>query len=125
MKNSDLARVYGLEEESVIVEGYAFAGGGRQIVRVDVSPDDGKSWQQASLTHHDREGTRAWSWQRWSLAIPVRMLRGHFCVKAVDEGYNTQPETHEPYYNFRGNLTNAWHRVPVSASGDTGKSSKS
>ena len=34
-----------------------------------------------------------------------------FVVKAIDEGYNTQPETYEANWNFKGNLTNAWHRV--------------
>lgn len=113
LKNSKLAQVYGLEEESVILTGYAFSGGGREIVRVDVSPDDGKTWQQAHLLPDDNRGSKAWSWRRWESAIPVRKLRGNYCVKAVDDGYNTQPESFEPYYNFRGNLANAWHRVPV------------
>jgi sulfite oxidase len=35
-------------------------------------------------------------------------------VKAVDDGYNTQPDTYEAHWNFRGNLTSAWHRVGYS-----------
>lgn len=118
LENSQLARVYGLEEESVVLRGYAFSGAGRRIVRVDISPDDGKTWQQAELeTPAEGEGSqghRAWSWQLWSLAVPVRMLSRNICVKASDEGYNTQPETFAPYFNFRGNLANSWHRLPVS-----------
>lgn len=114
LRDSNLARAYGLEEESIVLAGYAFSGGGRGIVRVDVSTDDGHTWQQAQLTPHESKGSKAWSWQQWELAIPARKARGHFCVKAVDEAYNTQPEGFEPYYNFRGNLANGWHRVPVS-----------
>ena len=44
LQNSDLARVYGLDEESVILRGYAFAGAGCRIARIDVSPDDGRTW---------------------------------------------------------------------------------
>lgn len=34
-------------------------------------------------------------------------------VKATDNSYNTQPETHSSIFNVRGNLANAWHRVKV------------
>jgi sulfite oxidase len=113
LRNSSLARAYGLEEESIVLQGYAFSGGGRGIIRVDVSTDDGRTWTQAQLKAHESKGSKAWSWQQWELAIPARKARGYFCVKAVDEAYNSQPEGFEAYYNFRGNLANGWHRVPV------------
>lgn len=119
LKNSSLARVYGLEEESVVLEGYAFAGGGRSIVRVDVSPDDGKTWQQAQLMGPEEDAglrddsSRSWAWKQWRLAIPSHLIKDNFCAKAVDDSYNTQPDAFEPQYNFRGNLSNGWHRVPV------------
>jgi sulfite oxidase len=34
-------------------------------------------------------------------------------VKATDDAYNTQPESHRPIYNVRGNLATAWHRVKI------------
>ena len=116
LSDNALARVYGVEEESALVEGYAFAGGGRRIVRVDVSPDEGKTWQQASFLDADEKGHRAWSWRQWRLALPAHKLSGHICVKAVDESYNTQPDAFEAHYNVRGNLANGWHRVPISRS---------
>lgn len=119
LRDSDLARVYGLEEESVVLEGYAFAGGGREIIRVDVSPDNGKTWWQAQLLPHDKDvhddNQKAWAWKQWRLAVPTHALHEHFCVKAVDESYNSQPEQFDAFYNFRGNLANGWHRVPVSS----------
>lgn len=114
LKDDKLATVYGLEEESIILRGYAFSGGGRRIVRVDVSPDDGKTWQQADIEEAELQGHRSWSWRHWKLTIPTRTLSGNVCVKATDDGYNTQPETFAPYFNFRGNLANSWHRLPVS-----------
>ncbi|KAI7156498.1 hypothetical protein KC349_g6261 [Hortaea werneckii] len=114
LNNSQLATVYGLEEESVVLRGYAFSGGGRRIVRVDVSPDNGKTWQQAHIEgDQEQKGYRAWSWRHWDVAIPTRLLSGNICIKATDDGYNTQPETFAAYYNFRGNLANGWHRMPV------------
>jgi sulfite oxidase len=112
-------QVYGLEEDAVEVEGYSYSGGGRRIIRVDVSADDGRSWHQADLLSGDDEeatgstgrGSKAWAWTRWKWVIPRRLAGRQFVVKAVDEGYNVQPDSYEPQYNFRGNLTNAWHRV--------------
>lgn len=99
---------------AVTIEGYACSGGGRRIVRVDVSTDDGKSWRQAELLHQDEaKGYRAWSWTRWRLVVPKGAIARACVVKAVDEANNTQPEKYEPFYNFRGNLTNSWHRVEM------------
>lgn len=121
LKDSHLARVYGLEEDLVVIEGYAFAGGGRHIVRVDVSPDGGTTWLQAQLQEDgpkvgetgSPDDHRAWAWKQWRMAVPATQISGQLCVKATDDSYNTQPDTFAPAYNFRGNLANAWHRVFV------------
>ncbi|KAL8870762.1 MAG: hypothetical protein Q9174_003266 [Haloplaca sp. 1 TL-2023] len=110
-QDSKLLQVYGLEEDSIAVEGYSYAGGGRRIIRVDVSADDGRSWQQAELLPDDRKGAKAWAWTRWRWVLPRQQAGRCFVVKAVDEAYNTQPDEYEPNYNFRGNLTGSWHRV--------------
>ena len=103
--------VYGLEEDSVLLEGYAFSGGGREIVRVDISADDGRSWHQAELLDAETKGSKAWAWKRWRFIIPNSQAGKVFVVKAVDEAYNTQPDSYEPHFNFRGNLTSGWQRV--------------
>ena len=103
----------GLETDKdwMVVEGYAWSGGGRKITRVDVSADDGKSWQQAHLLPDESLGSKAWSWKRWRWVIPKTQVGGSFVVKAADEAGNSQPKEYEPYWNFRGNLTNSWHKV--------------
>lgn len=104
-------QVYGLEEDAVEVAGYALSGGGRRIVRVDVSADDGRTWHQADLLADDAKGHKSWAWRRWRWVVPRRLVGRVFVVKAVDEGYNCQPDSYEPHYNFKGNLTSGWHRV--------------
>ncbi|MCJ1459029.1 hypothetical protein MMC28_009406 [Mycoblastus sanguinarius] len=111
IKDSNLLQVYGLEQDCVAVEGYALSGGGRKIVRVDVSADGGRSWHQAEILQDERKGSRAWAWTRWRWVIPKHQAGRSFVVKAVDEAYNTQPESYDANWNFRGNLTSAWHRV--------------
>ena len=41
-------------------------------------------------------------------------------VKATDDAYNTQPESHRGIYNVRGNLATAWHRVRLCPTCRTG-----
>ncbi|KEY65675.1 hypothetical protein S7711_07510 [Stachybotrys chartarum IBT 7711] len=119
-------------ERKVSLGGYAYSGGGRAIIRVDVSLDDGKTWDQAVLLPDciSKDGTpspclghAAWTWQRWRYegAIPSTAFSQsqkrctNLVVKATDESYNTQPESHAATWNLRGNLATAWHRVKVCA----------
>ncbi|KIX05008.1 uncharacterized protein Z518_05880 [Rhinocladiella mackenziei CBS 650.93] len=102
---------YGMQEDIIKVEGYAYSGGGRRVVRVDVSADGGKSWHQATILPDNAQGHKTWSWKRWEWMVPKRMAGRTFVVKAVDDSYNVQPESYEAQWNFRGVLTNAWHKV--------------
>lgn len=100
------------ETPVVMIEGYAFSGGGREIVRVDVSTDNGKTWAQADIDYDPMFINKLWSWKRWKYTVPKDRVGDMMVVKAVDKAYNTQPESYEGIYNVRGNLTTAWHRVP-------------
>ena len=102
----------GGQEPAVVIEGYAYSGGGRAIVRVDVSTDDGTTWDQAEIDEDAAAGCKDWSWKRWRYTVPKKSIGPSVVVKAVDEAYNTQPEIYEASYNLRGHLTSAWHRVP-------------
>lgn len=109
--------------------GYAYSGGGKNIVRVDISADDGSNWITATIFDDQGRATneeinqkrnRTWSWCRWSVDIPVpeRILReGHgemtILCRAFDSAYNTQPERAETIWNLRGVVNNSWHRVKV------------
>ena len=97
---------------TVVFEGYALSGGGRAIVRVDVSTDNGGTWDQAEIGADRVSGSKDWCWKRWRYTAPKTRVGPTVLVKAVDEAYNTQPDSYEPTYNLRGNLTTAWHRVP-------------
>ncbi|XP_056418311.1 sulfite oxidase, mitochondrial isoform X2 [Hyla sarda] len=103
----------------VTMKGYAWSGGGREIVRVDVSLDGGKTWKVAELTGEEKEGV-TWAWKLWKLeaAIPVEVKELTIICKAVDSTYNVQPDTVAPIWNLRGVLNNAWHRVKVTVDRD-------
>lgn len=130
-------------EDTLTVKGFAWAGGGRAIIRVDVTVDGGATWTTAtleprpSLTQPRPFGAynREWAWRVWSAEVPLPKARPsppHFRVsapssshvqdkrgevqvacRAWDTAYNTQPERTEHIWNLRGVVSNAWHRVPI------------
>ncbi|KAK9824449.1 hypothetical protein WJX72_010318 [[Myrmecia] bisecta] len=101
------------------VKGYAFSGGGRPIIRVDVSADGGKTWTTAELQRAEQQQRhRAWGWTLWNAEVPVPAdQKGpvQLMAKATDSSYNSQPDTAGPIWNLRGVVNNAWHRVDVDA----------
>lgn len=110
-------------DEEVTIKGYAWSGGGREVVRVDVSIDGGKTWKIAQLKCSEKgedEGIspppgQAWAWKLWELTVPLPedMKEMEIVCKAVDSSYNMQPDTILPIWNLRGVLSNAWHKVKV------------
>ena len=56
----------------VDLSGYAWSGGGRGIVRVEVSADGGETWVPASLSQPTGQPLgRMWAWTLWSATLPL------------------------------------------------------
>uniref|UniRef100_A0A7S2YTY0 sulfite oxidase n=1 Tax=Entomoneis paludosa TaxID=265537 RepID=A0A7S2YTY0_9STRA len=108
---------------SVTVKGVAWSGGGKQVVRVDVSIDGGKTWTASELYKPIEQGyNRHWAWTQFSktLELPEEIqekLRNGEKVeldivsKAMNSDCNVQPERMEPYWNARGVGINHWYHV--------------
>lgn len=100
----------------VSASGWAWAGGGRNIVRVDVTGDDGKSWETAKITQGGNQPFgRAWAWVFWECDnIPAKVLEDGRTVevssKGVDTAFNTQPQYVDGMWNVRGLANNSWFR---------------
>ncbi len=92
------------------VAGYAVASA-RAIVRVDVSADEGRSWQQAEL---QADSSSPWSWTLWQAELDLPTGEHVLAVRAWDAAGQTQPNRPEETWNYKGYLCTAWHRVPVS-----------
>ena len=55
-----------------MIQGYAYSGGGRGIVRVDVSSDSGSTWRTATLTSGKEQPLdRAWAWTFWECVVDI------------------------------------------------------
>lgn len=90
------------------VRGFAWAGKG-WISKVEVSLDNGMTWQTASLTSPEH-GPYTWTcWEfSWNITEP-----GHYFlqVRAQDSGGNLQPKTAP--WNVKGYGNNSIHQIPI------------
>ncbi len=91
--------------EPLMVGGAAFGGG--RVARVDVTTDDGKTWQQAEIVQQvDQDHV----WVFWEAAL-VFTTKGRFTiqVKATDASGNEQPAKDSDKYNG----LSSWAEVAV------------
>jgi len=94
----------------VTVRGWAVAGGDREVARVDVSGDGGRTWKTADL------GAGAgWTWRFWEAPLDLAPGSHEICCRAFDSAAQTQPSDPAQVWNFKGYANNAWHRVRVVA----------
>lgn len=74
----------------------ATTGGGRKVIRCEVSLDGGDSWRLAEIERHEKPTpyNKFWCWVFWSIPIPtVDLLRStEVRVRAVDSSNNMMPE---------------------------------
>ena len=115
--------------------GYAYAGGGRRVTRVEITLDKGKSWRLAQIDYledkyrdveKDLYGGRldmSWRetcfcWCFWSIDIDLVHLAeaNDIFVRAMDESMNVQPR--DMYWSVLGMMNNPWYRVTIAKEGD-------
>lgn len=104
--------------ETILIKatGWAYAGGGRNIVRVDLTGDkEGDcKWTTAALVQGaDQPYGRAWAWTFWEATVPAKVKAdGSVDVhsKAIDSSMNSQPESCEHTWNVRGLMNNSWFK---------------
>ncbi|HVS00305.1 MAG TPA: molybdopterin-dependent oxidoreductase [Thermoanaerobaculia bacterium] len=94
---------------TVAVRGYAAAGGGREVARVDLSTDGGRSWTAATVLPEDGR----WAWRLWEGRLELPAGEHEIVCRAWDSAAQTQPEHPSQVWNFKGYMNNAWHRVRV------------
>jgi len=103
--------------DTYTVRGYAYAGAGRPVHRVEVTLNNAQNWRPAKIERFEKpdEFGQCWCWVFWSVEIPIGALAecGEFAVRAWDDSQNCQPE--RPTWNLMGMMNNPWFRVKVHA----------
>jgi len=113
------------KDGKLALRGYAWSGGGRSVVRVDVSIDEGKQWHTAQLIDDYTAPSlnRRWAWTRWQASVqpdPAAAAAAaaaagerEVWVRAVDSSYNSQPENMDHIWNLRGVMAVAYHKIKI------------
>lgn len=104
------------------VKGYAYSGGGRRVIRAEISVDGGLTWKLANITDREKprwaadcsgDKARHWCWCLWQLELDtVEMAAADEIIfRAWDQSMNSMPE--RPTWNVMGMLNNPWYRIRV------------
>ncbi|KAL2189518.1 hypothetical protein L209DRAFT_769646 [Thermothelomyces heterothallicus CBS 203.75] len=120
------------------LRGYAYAGGGKRVTRLEVTLDQGRTWMLATMSYPEDlyrlapEGEMLFggrldvSWREtcfcwcfWSLDVPLSRLRDarDVMIRAMDESMMVQPR--DMYWSVLGMMNNPWYRVVIHKEGDT------
>lgn len=107
------------------IQGYAYTGGGKRISRVEITLDDGESWELAEIespedkyrinpiTNHPFFGTldlseteMSFAWSFFELKVDPSTLKdsASIAVRATDEGLASMPR--DMYWNAMSMMNN-------------------
>ncbi|KAF9438802.1 hypothetical protein BGZ76_004401 [Entomortierella beljakovae] len=97
------------------IKGYAIAGGGKGVYRVEVSVDGGNTWEPVDTLEQkaDERSGMYWTWAIWEKTVPQITNSNEIIARAYDSSGNIQPEN--PIWNYRGVMNNAWFRTHVNS----------
>jgi len=99
------------------VKGYCYSGGGRKVIRVEVSIDGGKTWTLSKIRHPETptEYGRYWCWCFFEQEVPLSDLwsceAAEILCRGWDAAMNRQPE--KLVWNVMGMMNNYYYRVKV------------
>jgi nitrate reductase (NAD(P)H) len=97
------------------MSGYAYTGGGRKVIRVEVSLDGGHLWRQAEITRHETptKAGKYWCWVFWKFEVQtIEFARAsEVLVRAWDSSMNTQPS--HLTWNLMGMMNNCHFRIKI------------
>jgi sulfite oxidase len=105
-----------LDASALRVTGYATSRGHDRVLGVDVSADDGATWQPAQLLDRAGPGT----WVRWQVALNLAPGAHELVARVRDSGRHEQPEHAADAWNPKGYMNEAWHRIRVVVSRSEG-----
>ncbi|UZJ56568.1 hypothetical protein CBS101457_005888 [Exobasidium rhododendri] len=125
------------EGPTTTVAGYAYTGGGKRVTRVEITLDEGDTWQIADIDwpedkyrlepirNHPFFGTldlteteMSFSWCFWEAQVSTEALlgSGSIAIRATDEGLASMPR--DMYWNAMSMMNNWWFRVAVLPDGE-------
>ncbi|KAF8332412.1 Mo-co oxidoreductase dimerization domain-containing protein [Cantharellus anzutake] len=113
------------------IRGYAYSGGGRGVIRVEISLDHGDSWKISDIVYPEdlyrtvaleskfygtldlteRDTSFCWCFWKYTASIEELSKSDVIMVRAMDESLGIQPQ--DMYWTATGMMNNWWFRVAV------------
>jgi sulfite oxidase len=93
----------------LLVQGYAIGGGDSLITRVELSTDDGATWQDAEIVSE----VQRWAWCFWQATVRLSPGDHALRVRVHDDQGSVQATSAAALWNFKGYMNNSQHRVCV------------
>ncbi|KAK8068796.1 molybdopterin binding oxidoreductase [Apiospora phragmitis] len=110
MAPADMEQI--VHDGSVRLRGWAYSGGGRWPVRVEVSGDGGSVWYEVPPENMSTKYFHGW--RLWEIDMPVDAEGWlEFCVRCWDNALNTQPTFVRSAWNWDLHVTSSCHRVKI------------
>ncbi|KAF4307339.1 hypothetical protein GTA08_BOTSDO05378 [Botryosphaeria dothidea] len=101
-----------IHEGEIGLQGWAYSGGGRWPIRVEVSLDGGSVWWQVPWEGLSQKFYHAW--RTWRVELPCE-AEGWLdvCVRCWDNALNTQPTFVRSAWNWDLHVTSSCHRIKI------------
>lgn len=98
--------------KEINLKGWAWSGGGREIVSVQISIDEGQTWEEATLKPIIQQPiNERYAWTGWDISIPISSQTTQVLIRAKDSKGNIQPQDFT--WNPRGLRNNSWTLLHV------------
>ena len=66
---SAITNIERVDQEEYTIRGYAYTGSGNEIARVEISNDDGLTWNETTLDKTLNQDQKHWAWTIWNLYL--------------------------------------------------------
>jgi len=99
------------------ISGYCYTGGGRKVIRVELSTDGGKTWTLTKINRFETptEYGMYWAWVFFEWEVDVMSLfeadTAELCCRGWDSNMNRQPE--DFVWNVMGMMNNSYFRIKI------------
>lgn len=101
-----------IHEGKVRLKGWAYSGGGRFPIRVEVSGDGGSIWYEVPWENMSTK--YYYAWRLWEMDLPVDAEGWlEFLVRTWDNALNTQPTFVRSAWNWDLHVTSSCHRIKI------------
>lgn len=103
--NSVIGTAYKSTSDMIYVKGYALPGSTGNVATVEISVDDGQTWEKTKITYQEGK----FSWTIWESEIPCTAETGTVYSRATDSSGHVQPKMGQ--WNLRGVAFNGWGKA--------------